>query len=164
MKTAPFSIEVPYRDYVANPDGLISRTWSTFFRNIQSALSPLGIEKYFELVNNQGVAAEIEGLTFDKARVGQAAVDYLIQRVTTSTGATELVETGTFFVVYKPTSDTWVLSSGPTTAGITLTVTAAGKVKYTSTNITGTASISKFTYRARTLAAKNSQYSTAGGL
>jgi hypothetical protein len=162
LKAAPFSFEVPYKTPIADQGGLVQRAWSFFFRNVQSALDPLGVEKYFSLVNNQASAANIEGLKFDYAKVGQVIVDYLIQRVTTSTGATELIETGQFYLVYKPTSATWALTSGPSTAGITLSVTSAGQVQYTSSNITGTASISKITFRARTMAAKNSQYSVAG--
>lgn len=164
MKAAPSSFDVPYKNPVITNDGLVDRAWSLFFRGVQQALSPLGTEKAFSLVNNQSSAADIEGLVFDYTKVGQVSVDYLIQRVTTSTGATELIEAGTFYLAYKPTSNAWALSGGPSTAGITLSVTAAGQVRYTSSNITGTASISKITYRARTLSAKNAQYSVTGGV
>lgn len=162
MKAPAVSVEVPRRDRVSDEGGIISRVWENFFRAIQKALDPLGTEKSFELSNNVAVAADVEGLSFDKATVSQAAVDYLIQRVTTGGGAVEQIETGTFFVVFKPTSNSWALSSGPTTAGITLTITATGQIRYTSTNIAGSASISKLTFRSRTLASKNSQYSEMG--
>lgn len=160
---APISTSVPYQTPIADGDGLIQRVWSFFFRNLQLALDPLGLEKCFTIVNNNSVAADVESLVFDFAKVGQASVDYLIQRVTTGGGAQEKIETGTLYLAYKPTSNTWVLSGGPTTAGVTLTVTSSGQVQYTSSNLTGTAYISKFTFRARTLAAKNSSYSVMGG-
>jgi hypothetical protein len=159
----PVSVTVPYQDAVVDKkDLLITRTWSFFFRSIQAALDPLGVEQYFTLVNNQSVAADIDGLKFDLAKVGQVTVDYLIQRVTTGGGATELIETGTLYAAYKPTSNDWFLINVPSSAGITLSITSSGQIQYTSTNVTGTASISKLTFRARTLAAKNSQYSSAG--
>ena len=162
MKQAPRSIQIPNQNQMIGDDGLISREYHDFFREIQEAVSALGVEKYFTLVNNQSSAADIEGLYFDLRKVGQVTVDYLIQRVTTGGGAQEKIESGTFYLVYKPTTNAWVLSGGPTTAGITLSVTALGQVQYTSTNLTGTASISKLTFKARTLAAKSSQYSEAG--
>lgn len=160
--TVPSTNTVPYQTPIADGSGLVQRAWSFFFRGVQSAIDPLGVEKYFTLVNNQALAANIDGLAFDFAKVGQVTVDYLIQRVTTGGGAQEKIETGTFYLAYLPTSNLWVLSGGPSSAGITLSPTAAGAVQYTSSNLTGTASISKLTFRARTLAAKNSQYSSAG--
>jgi hypothetical protein len=162
MKAAPYSFQVPYKNPVAGGDGLVDRAWAFFFRSVQLALDPLGIEKYYSITNNQITAADIEGLKFDYTKVGQVTVDYLIQRVTTATGATELIETGAFYLAYKPTSGIWALTNGPSTAGVTLSIDPSGQVQYTSTNITGTASISKLTFRARTMAAKNSQYSIAG--
>lgn len=162
MGSAPFTIEVPYQNKVIDDSGLIERAWSIFFRNTTTAVDPLGIERTFEIINNKGVATDIEGLSFDKTKVSQASVDYLIQRVTTGGLASELIETGTFYAAYKPTSVDWVLSDVPSTAGVTLTITSSGQVQYTSTNITGaTAYISKITFRVRTLGAKN-DYSKMG--
>jgi hypothetical protein len=163
MKAAPQSLEVPYTTQVVEQGAwTINRVWGEFFRIMQARVSPLGYEQYFTIVNNQAVDADIDGLIFDKAKVGQAAIDYVIQRVTTGGGATELIETGTFYAAYKPTSDDWVLSSVPSTAGVTLAITSAGQVTYTSSSVSGTAWISKITFRARTLAAKNAEYSRAG--
>lgn len=162
MKQTPKSLQAPNQNQLTGEDGKVSREWDVFFRDIQESLSALGVEKYFKLTNNQVAAANIEGLSFDYRKFSQVSVDYLIQRVTTGGGAQEKIESGTFYLVYKPTSNAWVLSGGPTTSGITLTITAAGQVQYTSTNLTGTASISKITFKARTLAAKNSQYSEPG--
>lgn len=143
-------------------DGFVERAWGVFFSELERRLSPYGVEKYAELSNNQIAAANVDGLVFNKAKVGAAFVDYLIQRVTTGVDATELIEVGTFEVCYRPTSDDWVIYNDPISAGVTLTITATGQIQYTSSIITGTASISKLTYRARTLAAKNSEYSEAG--
>lgn len=162
MRVSSSTFEVPIRDQVTDESGLLSRVWENFFRSIRKNLEPLGSEKFADILNNQASAVDIEGLSFDLRTVSQVSVDYLIQRVTTGGGATELIETGTFYLVYKPTSLTWVLSNGPSASGLTFSVTANGQVRYTSSNITGTPSISKIIYRARVLAGKNSQYSEAG--
>ncbi len=109
---------------------------------------------------------DVTNLKFDKRGVSIAFVDFLIQRVTTSTGATELIEGGCFQVAYSPTSDDWDLTfigtPGPDDSGVDLSVDGDGQVQYVSSSITGTASISKITWRARTLSAKHSSYSSAG--
>lgn len=161
MKAAPISLDVPYDSDVVDNKRVVTRPWSTFFRAIQSALFPLGTESAADIANNQVAAALIEGLSFDLRKVGMGAVDYYIQRVTTGGGAVELIESGTFYASYKPTSANWVLSNVPSTAGVTLSIDAGGAVSYTSSNVTGTALISKITFRARTLAAKN-YYSVMG--
>lgn len=156
-------LDAPIRNKVLEPSGLFSKVWQEFILRVHSLLTPLGEERSFALTNNQAPSAVISGLSFDKSFVSAAAIDYLIQRVTTGVGATELVECGTFYIGYNPTSLAWSLWNGPSTAGVTLTISAAGEIKYLSTDITGTASISKIVCRARTFTAKNSTYSSFGG-
>lgn len=160
MAFIPKTLDVLYRDKIVGENGLVSRTWGEFFRLLQISLNALGLEQYFLIENNQSSAINIDGLSFDKRFVSQSSVDYLIQRVT---DAIEKIETGTFYAAYLPTTDSWVLSNLPSTAGITLSVTSDGQVQYTSTNLAGIESISKITWRARTMAAKNSLYSQMGG-
>ena len=162
MRALPFTLDVPYDDPIADSQGLMSRSWQNFFRLLRQILFPLGIERTFELTNNQAMAADVENLVFSCRSVSYAAVDYLIQRVTTGGGAVEQVEAGTFYAAYLPTSENWALSSIPSTAGVTLTVSADGQVQYTSTNVGGTEFISRIIWRARTLAAKHSSYSEVG--
>jgi len=160
MASIPKTLDVLYRDKIAESNGLVSRTWGEFFRLVQIALSAYGIEQYFELENNQVSPTNIDGLSFDKSFVSQASVDYLIQRVT---DLSEEIETGTFYAAYLPDSEDWVLSNGPSSAGVTLTITSSGQVQYASSDLAGTKTISKLTWRARTMAAKNSLYSQMGG-
>jgi hypothetical protein len=166
MAGRSFNFEVPINDSLTQGSGLISRPWEGFFRFVQKALLPLGIERAFALANNQSTFTPIEGLAFTALSVSQATVDFLIQRVTIGAGAVELIESGSFIAVYKPGSDSWSLfypgTTGPSDSGVDFSITSAGQVQYTSSNITGTPSISKITFRARTLGAKNSQYSAAG--
>lgn len=110
---------------------------------------------------------DITDLKFNSKKVSQAIVDFLIQRVTTSTGATELIESGVFAVSYNPTSADWSLTMigtpGPDDSGVDISIDSNGQVQYRSSSITGTASISRYTWRARTLSAKHSTYSSVGG-
>ena len=160
------SFEVPIRDRPLRSDGFVDTVWGWFFRSITDRVYPLGQEQSFALVNNQSSAANITGLKFNHKKVSMAAIDYCVQRVTTSTGAVELTEAGLLYAVYEPTSEDWALQAmtgaGPDDAGITFTITAAGQVQYTTTNITGTAYLSRIFWRARTLAGKTSLYSQLG--
>ncbi len=163
----PFaSIQIPVRDLIQDATGKLTRSWEIFFRTTKEALDTLGVERNYPLLNNQSTAIDIEGLNFDSAFVSQGIVDFLIQRITTGTGANELIASGTFHVVYKPISNSWALvmigTPGPSTSGITFSITAIGEVRYISSNITGTASISRIVYRSRILRAKDHSYSLAG--
>lgn len=159
-------LKVPDKDPISDSNGIVSMTWFEFFRLVRDFLAPLGVERSATLANNQTTAADITGMSFDLNVTSHVAVEYVIQRITTGTGATELIQAGCFHLVYKPVAKVWVIvvigSPGPSDAGITFSITAKGQVQYTSSNITGTASISRIAWRARTIAAKHSTYSTAG--
>lgn len=149
--------EVPHNQKIIDSSGMTSIPWGEFFRWIYDSLLPLGVERYFALSKNVSVAVDVVGLKFDHNKVNCVFIDYLIQRVAKNPSATELIEAGTLRLVYKPRSASWSIAkvnNGPDTSGITFTVTTAGQVQYTSTNITGTVVVQKLTYRARTLAAK----------
>ena len=160
------SFEIPDKIVVLEKTNFFTTSWEWFFKEIYSRLYSLGSEDIFDLTNNQSTPANIDGLKFTKTGVSQATVDFLIQRVTTSTGATELIETGIFVVSYNPTSNDWSLTMigtpGPDDSGVDFSIDATGQVKYASSSITGTASISRVIWRARTLSAKHSTYSLVG--
>lgn len=242
-------LTIPYRNQLLVEDGTLSRPWEAFFGLLVEAVLPFGIETTCPILNNQSSPLAIDGLSFNAEGISQVIVDFLIQRVTTSTGATELIESGTFFLVYRPTAEEWALvmmgTPGPDDSGVdfyvnqaafastydhttstwtksshglnnnqSVTLTAgtslptgyslattyyvinatsgtfklsstvggsavvattddgtgtqtvhtasSGQVKYISSNITGTASISKLSYRARTMASKSVVYSKVG--
>lgn len=140
--------------------GRVSTAWMGFFKSIFDRVKQTSIEISFDLKNNQSTALDIEGLQFDFNKVNLIYIDYLIQRVSKGTGATELIEAGTLRLVYKPRSGTWSITkmagSGPDAGGITFSVTAKGQVQYVSTNMAGTVDAKtpqKLTYRTRTMAA-----------
>jgi len=151
--------EVPYREaMVDKASALLTVVWQQFFTLLHLRLAPLGIELSCPLANNVSVAADISGMVFNSTKTNHAVVEYLIQRITTGGGATALYAAGAFHVVYKASAGTWHIvaigTPGPDSHGITFTITTSGQVQYASTNITGTANVSKITWRARTLAAK----------
>lgn len=154
------SIDVPYADPVLDrASGILTLPWQNFFRNLFERVFSLGIETSFPLANNQSVAADIAGLQFDYKKTQHAIIEYVIQRIVGPTiSPTEAIQCGSFAVVYKPFAATWHIvnigSTGPDSAGITFSITTGGQVQYTSTNMTGSANVSKITYRARSLNAK----------
>lgn len=104
------------------------------------------------IANNQVVAANVTGLSFDTSTVRGAFVEYSVYRVTTSVGATEVVETGTIYLAYKSTANVWDIATvGTAGAGVTFSITAAGQVKYTSTNMTGSTYSGTIKFRARAI-------------
>jgi hypothetical protein len=159
-------LSVPFKDELIDENYNVTNSWMQFFSKVFELVFSLGQERSFLLGNNKVTPQDLVGLSFLSERVSFALVEYIVQRVTTGVGATQLIEAGTLRLVWKPTSSTWELtempSPGPDNAGIVFSVSADGQVKYTTTNITGSPSISKITYRARVLNAKNNQYSKQG--
>lgn len=160
------SLTIPIKDAFVDSDRMMTTPWFRFFQLLKKIIDPIGLEDVANLDNNVTTSKILEGIDFNKAVSSQGMVEYLIQRITTGTGAVELVESGSLHVAYKPTSNSWVLqvinSGFPSNAGITFSITNDGQVKYTSTNITGTPSISRIAFRIRYLSAKHESYSKMG--
>lgn len=158
---------LPIKEALTKDDGTLAYPWEVFLRNMKETLVPLGVEKNFKLVNNQATPIIVDGLSFNFQQISSASIDFLIQRVTTGTGAVEYVYAGTLDVIYLPNSLSWavmgvaVLATITAATGVTLSIDADGQIKYATTNIAGTPSISKLSYRVRTLSAKAS-YSQVG--
>lgn len=152
------SFAVPYREKLIGELGVLSYPWEIFFRFVYNALSPLGIEKSFEVINNQTTAKAIDGLQYDFNKVNQIIIEYIVQRITLGPGGVELIETGCVHFVRRPVSGNWAAvkmpGSGPSNSGVTFSMDANGQIHYVSTNITGNKFLSKCTYRARTLSAR----------
>lgn len=161
----PF-LKVPDFDPISDNSGRITSTWQSFFRLLKDILDPLGVERIFDLNNNQVAPLDIPDLKVSKLKTSHAIVEYLIQRVTVGTNPVELLESGTFHLVYRPTQDAWVKvnvgTPGPDDSLIDLSVTPSGQCQYVSELVDGSPSISKIIYRIRTLSGKNKQYSGAG--
>jgi hypothetical protein len=147
---------VPYLEQVVDSSGFLSRVWQNLFRYLQNTIDPLGVEKTFVIENNKNSATFIDGLVFDSKKVSLAVIDYVIQRITSSH---EHVESGYLKITYLPKSESWHLYShnpvSPHNSGVTFSIDATGRIKYTSSNISGTPITSTLSIRARTLSGKN---------
>jgi len=102
------------------------------------------------VTNNQVVAADIVGLTFDPAVVRGAFIDYVIYRSTSTTVAKEAGELILLFDAAASMGSKWQFtreSNGD--AGVTLTVTDGGQIQFTSTALSGTGYTAKMIFRAR---------------
>jgi hypothetical protein len=89
------------------------------------------------IANNQTSAANVSNILISGASYRSFLVNYNIYR---TTNTTEYAQIGTLQCIYKTTAATWNISdtfSGDN-AGVTFTITAAGQVQYTSTNMSGT--------------------------
>jgi hypothetical protein len=120
---------------------------------IESFLGAYIGETSFTIANAQGSAADVTGLSFSGATIRSFVADYQIYRNTTSTGATELSESGILIGTYSTVSATWEMQQAPVVgdAGVTLSITALGQVQYVSSNITGTPASSVMKFKARTM-------------
>ena len=157
------SNKAPFLREVVDETMRMTRVWQQWFRLVEDSVKYLGQEFNFALANNQSSAADIVGMVFDKSYTSFAVIEYVIQRVTSTT---ERVQSGCLHAVYRPDGLTWAIreygTAGPDTSGITFSITSSGQVQYTSTNLGGTQEISRIVYRVRKIEAKSSIYSAVG--
>lgn len=146
-------LQIPIRDYqVATP------AWWNSLRDagiaIEQWLGTYITETLFSIANNQVAPSDITGLAFDPTKIGGFTIDYRVYRNTTGGGATELAEQGQLVGAYSPVAGTWEMTEGPDVgdAGIDFSITNAGQVQYTSTNISGTPANSYIRFKARSTA------------
>lgn len=104
------------------------------------------------LGNNVSSASDVEGLTFDSVLIRSADIAYQITRTTSTT--TE-IESGHLGIFYNPTfavNSKWTIQrDGLGASGIEFSITDAGQVQYTSTNLSGTSYSGVIKYEARAL-------------
>lgn len=112
-------------------------------------LSTFGTEKSFTLTNNQGVAASITGLSFDKNLYRSVVISYDIYRKT-ATGSTECREKGKLTLTYSVEDTAWTIerdaSATKNDTGIVFSM-SGNQLQYTSTNISGSSGVHLFGYR-----------------
>lgn len=153
MKTK--TLIVPNKEQLVDSLGAATRYFELFLRNVIDLLLPLGSEFSVDLENNKASATNIIGLNFKKESEIQSFIEYVIQRTTTS-GQT--IESGILRVVYLPFTDSWnlgsVITAGPNSAGVTFSITSAGQVQYTSTNVVNQNKF-RISIRVRKLTGKN---------
>lgn len=158
------SNEVPWTSSVVdNSRFFLTPPWEKFFRKIQDMVNYLRYEESFTLVNNQASAADITPLTFDQRYAAYAVVDYFVQRVHSGT---EACKSGRLTLFYLVNTTSWSLTDTAdvslNTPGVTFSITSSGQVQYTTSNIAGTISLSRVTFRVREMKAKSILYSRMG--
>lgn len=108
-------------------------------------------ETSFTIANAQASVANVTGLSFTAASYRSAEVEYEISRKT-DTASSEVRSIGTLRLAYRAQSSAWEIlgenSSGDET-GVTFSITAAGQVQYSSTNISGSNYAGTLKFRAR---------------
>ena len=132
------------------PHGEQVLDWATAVTDVLSSLSsPTDIlNREFTIQNNQSTTQNIVGMVFDTDVTRSAVVEYTIYRTSSTTTAPK-AETGTLFLSFDGTS--WDMSrEASADTGVTLTVTSAGQIKYSSTDIGVVGYIGLISYRART--------------
>lgn len=101
----------------------------------------------FNVANNQAVAANVNGLSFNTSLVRSAIIQYSLYRTSTTT---EMSETGHIYVTYKSTAGTWeIAQSYAGSSDVTFTITNAGQVQYISSNFSGTSYSGKMKFNAK---------------
>lgn len=108
-----------------------------------------------DLLNNQAAPLDIPALTFPNGTVRVAFINYYIFR-TDATPST-LLEQGEIQVAYNPANGSglkWELSQqrkGGSESGVEFTMTDAGVMQYTSSNMTGGSYTGKIGFSAKAL-------------
>jgi hypothetical protein len=101
----------------------------------------------FNIANNQAVAANVVGASFDTSQVRSAIISYSISR---STSSSELVECGQIYINYKNSTGTWDLAQNyGGSSGVTFTITNGGQLQYVSSNMSGTSYVGKMKFSAK---------------
>ncbi len=106
-------------------------TWS------RQPTSTIPITK-FTMANNQSAAADVTALIFDKTLYRTARIRIDIRRKT-DTASSEVRATHILSAIYNTQADTWSVtdSMDGDDDGVVFSITSAGQIQYTSTNITG---------------------------
>lgn len=107
-------------------------------------------ETTFNVANNVSSSMDVTGLVFNPATVRSSVVDYSCYRTTSTT---ELAEKGQLQLIYKngATPGTkWSIGRVffGDDSGLAFTMTDAGQVQYTSTNLSGTSYTGELKFEA----------------
>lgn len=102
------------------------------------------------LANNQAVAANVAGLTFNVSEVLEAKIEFYIKRVY-DTGSTTVIESGQIFCDYDGSTFTIsIRSNSDNDAGVVFSATNTGQIQYVSTDLANHVSSTVF-FRAQTI-------------
>lgn len=103
----------------------------------------------FTLANDQSSAASINGFAFSTSFVRAFQAEYFIERDTDS--ITKLTESGILYGNYNSEDGSWGLALETIgDAGVTFSITSAGQIQYTSTNLSGSSYVGQIKFSATT--------------
>ncbi len=109
-------------------------------------------ETSFTLDNNQASPTNVSGLSFDQASVRSALIYCEVRR---KTDTNEVISNGTVRAYYRANTTTWELLDelGGDDDGVLFSITPAGQIQYTSTNLTGSNYSGRLLFKAITFSA-----------
>lgn len=111
-------------------------------------------ETSINCANNQVSAADLTGLVFAAASYKSALIQMEIRRKTDSS---ELIALGHVHAIYRNSTSQWELIDGGSLpgdeTGVTLSITAAGQVKYVSDSLSGANYVGTIKFKATTFSA-----------
>ena len=115
---------------------LVKGTQNQLLAALNTLLGVGGTQYQQSILNNQAAPLDITGLVFDKTNYKAAQISFELYRQTDSENAQEI---GHLFASHNSWTNQWriSLSSNLDDAGVEFTITAAGQVQYTSSNIAG---------------------------
>lgn len=123
-----------------------------FFEAISKVLSTVQqpndlVTQSATIFNNQVTAVNINGFTFNTAQVLTINAEYIVKRTTVSP-AVSLVESGSIKGNFDGAN--WSISREQVgDSGVEFTITSAGQIQYTSSNLTGTSYTGQISYKAK---------------
>jgi hypothetical protein len=100
----------------------------------------IGPETLVTIQNNQAVAANIPTFILNPVNIRSGVAEYYVHRVTVGPN-TEVAEAGTLYFLYNDSLNAWTVAqvgNNVAATGVVFTITTAGQVQYTSTNLSGT--------------------------
>lgn len=109
------------------------------------------LETSFNIANNQTTAADVTGLVFNAGSVRSAVVEYAVYRIS-DVNPSGNAETGEMHVLYDNNVG-WSLGIGGVVgnSGLVFSITPAGQIQYTSTDIDPTNYVGLIKFKARAL-------------
>lgn len=123
---------------------------------LQELLGPNDIsETSFVVQNNIAVATNIAGLSFNTGQVRAATINYSVYRTSTANPSGH-AESGVITIVYDNSASAgskWLMNVGNIAgnSGINFTITDAGQLQYTSSDINATGYSGVMHFRAKAL-------------
>lgn len=104
----------------------------------------------FVIDNNVAAFTNIVGMSFNNATVRSGIISYSLYRATT---LSELSEAGHLYVTYKSTLGSWeIAQTAVGNSDVLFTITNAGQVQYSSSNMLGANYVGKLTFNAKSFA------------